>query len=61
MTGPSISERADDWANQFQAGLDSLPAYSPQRSRATLSVLAGISLARMVADLARTVEQQGEK
>ena len=56
MTGLSISARADDWANQFQAALDSLPAYSPHRSRTSLSVQSGITLARMLADLARVVE-----
>ena len=58
MTGLSISERADDWANQFQAGLDSLPAYSPQRSRATLSVQSGITLARMLAEIVRDLAEE---
>lgn len=55
MTEPTIAERADDLAAQLQAVLNSLPAYSS--SRPNLTVAAGISLARMVGDLARQVEK----
>lgn len=56
MTEPTIAARAEDLRAQLQAIVDSVPTYSP--STPLLPISAGVSLARMVAELARVVEQR---
>lgn len=56
MTEPTIAERADKLAAQLQGVVDALPNYSS--ARPSLTVRAGLSLAQMVADLARLIQKQ---
>lgn len=59
MTRPSsITARAEYLAAELKGIVDALPAYSS--ANPGLTVRSGLALTRMVADLARLVEQQGE-
>ncbi|CQD15822.1 hypothetical protein BN970_03333 [Mycolicibacterium conceptionense] len=54
MTEPSIAEQAYEMASQLEVVVNGLPSYT---TRPTLTLGAGLVLARLVHDLAKQVEE----